>query len=152
MQLPITEISPVVAKYGRLFHKVFQNQCQIRHFENYVTGLIILENKTMANMARWILDSADKTNISRFLTDAKWEAEELDHEHLQVMLEQTVKQRRKIKDSVLPIDGTLCEHVGNLFEYVDRHYFIPCHSDQRQGLTAKPWGIAKQWTLRCVYE
>lgn len=122
MQLPITEISPVVAKYGQQFHQVFQNKCQIRHFENYVTGLITLENKTMANMARCILDSADKTNISRFLTDAKWNHSELNQVRLQVMLAETIKQRRKMKDSVLPIDDTLCEHVGNLFEYVDRHY------------------------------
>jgi hypothetical protein len=38
------------------------------------------------------------------------------------MLTETVKQRRKAKDSVLPIDDTMCEHVGDLFEYVDRHY------------------------------
>ena len=38
------------------------------------------------------------------------------------MLEQTQKQRLSAKKSVLPLDDTLCEHVGSLFEYVDRHY------------------------------
>jgi hypothetical protein len=38
------------------------------------------------------------------------------------MLEETSKQRRSAKHSVLPIDDTLCEHVGSLFEYVDNHY------------------------------
>lgn len=122
MQLPITEISPVVAKYGNKFHRLFQNKNQVRHFENYVTGLITLENKSMANMARCIVDSADKTNISRFLTDAKWSEAELNEHRLKLMLSETVKQRRKAKDSVLPIDDTMCEHVGSLFEYVDRHY------------------------------
>lgn len=73
-------------------------------------------------MARCILESADKTNISRFLTDAKWTAAELNQERLNYMVEQTAKQRRKVKDSVLPIDDTMCEHVGNLFDYVARHY------------------------------
>lgn len=122
MQLPITEVSPIVAEHGPALHKVFQNKCQIRHFENYLTGLITLENKTMSNMARCILDSADKTNISRFLTDAKWESTELNQERLSYMLNQTEKQRRKAKDSVLPIDDTMCEHVGDLFDYVARHY------------------------------
>lgn len=122
MQLPITEISPIVAKYGKKFHQLFQNKSQVRHFENYVTGLITLENKSMANMARCIVDSADKTNISRFLTDAKWSKTELNEHRLKFMLSETVKQRRKVKDSVLPIDDTMCEHVGSLFEYVDRHY------------------------------
>jgi hypothetical protein len=43
------------------------------------------------------------------------------------MLQETSKQRRSAKHSVLPIDDTLCEHVGSLFEYVDKHYN---HSDQ----------------------
>jgi len=73
-------------------------------------------------MSRCIMDSSDKTNISRFLTDAKWSAAELNEHRLKFMLAETVKQRRKAKDSVLPIDDTMCEHVGGLFEYVDRHY------------------------------
>jgi SRSO17 transposase len=107
---------------------VFQNKSQIRHFKNYVTGLITLENKTMSNMARCILKSADKTSISRFLTEAKWEAAELNKARLSYMLAETVKERRKTKDSVVPIDDTMCEHVGSLFEYVDRHYN---HTDGR---------------------
>lgn len=122
MQLPITESAPIVAEHAGALHGVFQNKSQIRHFENYLTGLITLENKTLSNMARCILESADKTNISRFLTEAKWKGEELNEARIKYMLEQTVKQRRKQKDSVLPLDDTLCEHVGNLFEYVDRHY------------------------------
>jgi hypothetical protein len=32
----------------------------------------VLPNKNMANIARCILDSADKTNLSRFLSEASW--------------------------------------------------------------------------------
>jgi hypothetical protein len=38
------------------------------------------------------------------------------------MLEETSKQRRFAKHSVLPLDDTLCEHVGSLFENVEKHY------------------------------
>jgi len=122
MQLPITDISPIVSEHGPHFHKLFQNKCQVRHFDNYLTGLITLDNKTMSNIARCILDSADKTNLSRFFTEAKWSVAEVNDTRIQYMLEQTSKYRRRAKDSVLPIDDTLCEHVGNLFEYVDKHY------------------------------
>jgi SRSO17 transposase len=122
MQLPLTDIAPIVREHGIYFHNLFQNKAQIRHFDNYLTGLITLENKTMSNITRCILESADKTNLSRFFTDAKWRAEEVNTDRLKYMLEQTEGQRRKSKDSVLPIDDTLCEHVGNLFEYVDQHY------------------------------
>jgi len=122
MQLPITNISPIVCEHAPYFHSLFQNKSQVRHFDNYLTGLITLDNKTMSNIARCILDSADKTNLSRFFTDAKWDAEDVNKARLKYMLEQTEGRRRKAKDSVLPIDDTMCEHVGNLFEYVDKHY------------------------------
>ena len=122
MQLPITNISPIVREHAPYFHSLFQNKSQVRHFDNYLTGLITLDNKTMSNIARCILDSADKTNLSRFFTDAKWDAEDVNKTRLKYMLEQTEGRRRKAKDSVLPIDDTMCEHVGNLFEYVDKHY------------------------------
>lgn len=122
MQLPITDIAPIVREHAPSFHDLFQNEPQIRHFDNYLTGLITLENKTMSNIARCILDSPDKTNVSRFFTDAKWNAEDVNAARLKYMLEQTEGRRRKAKDSVLPIDDTMCEHVGNLFEYVDKHY------------------------------
>ena len=122
MQLPITDISPIVREHAPYFHDLFQNKSQVRHFDNYLTGLITLDNKTMSNIARCILDSADKTNLSRFFTDAKWNAEDVNAARLEYMLAQTEGKRRKAKDSVLSIDDTMCEHVGNLFEYVDKHY------------------------------
>lgn len=122
MQLPITDISPIVRQHAPYFHDLFQNKSQVRHLDNYLTGLITLDNKTMSNIARCILESADKTNLSRFFTDAKWSAEEVNTSRLKYMLEQTQGQRRKAKDGVLSIDDTMCEHVGNLFEYADKHY------------------------------
>jgi hypothetical protein len=81
----------------------------------------------MANIARCLLDSADKSNLSRFFSEAKWSGAEVNQYRLEYMLQETSKQRRSAKHSVLPIDDTLCEHVGSLFEYVDKHYN---HSDQ----------------------
>ncbi|NET62625.1 MAG: transposase, partial [Symploca sp. SIO2E6] len=49
-------------------------------------------------------------------------SKELNEARLSYMLAQTEQQRKKRKDSVLLIDDTLCEHVGSLFDYVDRHY------------------------------
>lgn len=127
MQLPIIDIAPIVAEHGPKFRWLFQNKNQFRHFQNYLTGLTVLDNKTMANITRCLLDSADKTNLSRFFTEAKWRGDQVNDYRLEYMLQETSQQRRSAKHSVLPIDDTLCEHVGTLFEYVDKHYN---HSDQ----------------------
>jgi len=122
MQLPITQVAPIVREHSAEFEGLFKNRCQFQHFENYLTGLIVLDNKTMANISRCIIDSSDKTNMSRFFSEADWEAEELNKERVGYVLQKTKKHRLSAHNSVLAIDDTLLEHVGSLFEYIDKHY------------------------------
>ncbi len=122
MQLPIITPAPLVESHTAVFRDLFENKRQYRHFQNYLTGLTVLSNKSMANMARCILDSADKTNLSRFLSESGWSDEKVNDRRIAYMLERTQVVRKKSADSYLLLDDTLCEHVGSLFEYVDRHY------------------------------
>ena len=73
-------------------------------------------------MARCILDSADKTNLSRFLSEAPWREDAINRQHLRFMLQETTPHRRRRRDSLIVIDETRCEHVGHLFDDVNRHY------------------------------
>ena len=122
MQLPIVSVAPLVLEHGEEFRDVFANRKQYRHFVNYLTGLITLENKSMANIARCILDSADKTNLSRYLSESGWREERLNDRRVSYMIEQTKRYQAKAEDGAVIIDDTLCEHVGSLFEFVDQHY------------------------------
>jgi len=122
MELPLVAPAPVVTEHAGVCRDLFDNQCQFRHFQHYLTGLIVLPNKSLANMARCILDSADKTNLSRFLSAAPWREAEVNRRRVRFMLQQTKPHRRRRRDSLVVIDDTLCEHVGSLFDYVDRHY------------------------------
>jgi DDE superfamily endonuclease len=122
MELPIVGLAPVVTERTGVFRDLFENQCQFRHFQHYLTGLIVLPNKSMAHMARCILDSADKTNLSRFLSEAPWREAEVSRRRIRFMLQQTKPHRRRRRESLVVIDDTLCEHVGSLFDHVDRHY------------------------------
>jgi DDE superfamily endonuclease len=122
MELPILEPAPVVTEHAAVFRDLFDNQCQFRHFQHYLTGLIVLPNKSLANIARCILESPDKTNLSRFFSEAPWRAEEITGRRIRFMLQQTKPHRRRRRESLLALDDTLCEHVGSLFDYVDRHY------------------------------
>jgi len=122
MQLPILAPAPLVSQHAEAFKDLFENQKQYRHFQNYVTGLIVLPNKSMANISRCILDSADKTNVSRFMSESPWLEEQVNNRRLTYLNEQTKLVRKSKWESALVIDDSLCEHVGSLFEYVDRHY------------------------------
>src|SRR3990172_3138381 len=122
MQLPIVAPAPVVLQHAEAFEDLFENRKQYRHFQNYLTGLIVLPNKSMANISRCVLDSADKSNLSRFMSDAPWFEEQINHRRLTYLNQETKLVRKPKSESALAIDDSLCEHVGSLFEYVDRHY------------------------------
>ena len=82
MQLPIVALAPIVSQHAETFKGLFENQKQYRHFQNYLTGLIVLPNKSMANTSRCTLDSADKTNLSRFMSESPWFQEQVNHRRL----------------------------------------------------------------------
>jgi len=122
MQLPILAPAPLVATHAEAFRDLFENCCQFRHFENYLTGLMVLPNKTMANIARCTIESSDKSNLSRYFSTDRWEQEEVNDRRVRYMLQQTKEVRLAKERSALIVDDTLCEHVGSLFEYIDHHY------------------------------
>jgi DDE superfamily endonuclease len=122
MQLPIVAPAPLVSTHADAFRDLFENRCQFHHFQNYLTGLIVLDNKSLANITRCVLESADKTNLSRFFSEAPWFQERVNDRRLAYLLQQTQAVRGPKTDAVLILDDTLCEHVGSLFDYVDRHY------------------------------
>lgn len=122
MQLPIVAPAPLVETHAKAFRDLFENRCQFRHFQNYLTGLMVLPNKSLSNIARCVLDSADKTNLSRFFSESPWSQAQINNHRIRYVLEQTETQRCPESESSLVIDDTLCEHVGGLFEYVARHY------------------------------
>ena len=122
MQLPIVAPAPLVSAHADVFRDLFENRRQFQHFQNYLTGLIVLDNKSLANITRCVLESADKTNLSRFFSEAPWFQERVNDRRLTYLLQQTQAVRGPKTDAVLILDDTLCEHVGSLFDYVDRHY------------------------------
>ncbi len=122
MQLPIVAPAPLVTAHAGTFRDLFENRCQFQHFQNYLTGLMVLSNKSLANITRCVLDSADKTNLSRFFSEAPWFQAQVNDRRLRYLLQQTKAVRLPKDQSALVLDDTLCEHVGSLFEYIDHHY------------------------------
>ena len=135
MELPIIAPAPVVTAHTGAFRDLCEHQCQCRHFQHDLTGLIVLPNKSLAHMARCILDSADNTHLSRLLSEAPWREEAINHRRTRFMLHQTTPHRRRRRESVIVIDETLCEPVGRLVDDVDRHDH---HSDGTYPLAHNP--------------
>jgi hypothetical protein len=135
MQLPIVAPAPIVTAHAGIFRDLFENRCQFRHFQHYLTGLIVLDNTSLADITRCVLASADKTNLSRFFSEAPWFQDQVNDRRLTYLLQQTQAVRGPKADGALILDDTLCEHVGSLFDYVDRHYH---HGDTTYPLAHNP--------------
>jgi hypothetical protein len=80
-------LTPVVTDQGVVFRDLFDNQCQFRHFLHDLTGLIILPSKSLANIARCIIESADNTNRSRLLLEAPWREDKVNRRRIRFRLD-----------------------------------------------------------------
>lgn len=112
----------MVVEHAQVFREHFENRRQVQHFEKYLTGVLVLENKSRANISRCVVESADKTNLSRFFSEAPWDEAQGNTKRIPYMLEQTAAVRRSAAQSCVIVDDTLWEPVGSRFEYVERHY------------------------------
>jgi hypothetical protein len=121
MQLPIVAPAPVVTAHADIFRDLCENRCQFRHCQHDLTGLSVLDNKSLTNISRCVLESADKTNLSRFFSAAPWFQDRVHDRRLPYLLQQTQAVRGPKADALLSLDDTLCAHVGDLFASVDRH-------------------------------
>ena len=114
--------APVVVEHAAGLRELFENRCQLQHFENYRTGLRVLANKRLATISRCLLESADKTTLSRFFSETPWEQEQVNEKRGAYLLAQTAAVRRKAAQSCVIVDDTLGEHGGSMCEDVERHY------------------------------
>jgi hypothetical protein len=89
MQLPIVAPAPIVTAHVVIFRDLFENRCQFQHFQHYLTGLIVLDSKSLANITRCVLESADKTNLSRFFSEAPWFQDRVNERRVEYLLQQT---------------------------------------------------------------
>ena len=151
MALPIVAPAPVVTEHVGVFRDVCDTQGQFRHFQHDLTGLIVLPNKRMAHIARCLLESADKTPLSRVLSEARWREGAVKRRRSRFMLQETTPHRDRRRESLGVIAETLGEQVGSLFDDVDRHSNHrdgPCprahHPVTRvsvRGPVRFPWGL-----------
>jgi hypothetical protein len=121
MQLPIVAPAPVVTAHAAICRELFENRCPFRHFQHSLTGLMVLDNTSWPNSSRWVWESADKTTLARFFSEAPWFQDRGNDRRLTSLLQQTQAVRGPQADALLILDATVGAQVGRLFDYGDRH-------------------------------
>jgi len=111
--LPIVKLPSFVENILPRFSMIF-NKAQLRHFGEYLTGLMVSENKTVTGINSQFLDHTDQSAKNHFLTEAKWDDKSVTEERLRMVKEHCTKQ--KITDGLLVIDDTLAHKSGKHIE------------------------------------
>src|SRR4029078_12403929 len=89
-------VRDALAQYGDLF----ANECQRRHFAEYLTGLMVAERKTVLAIHREFAQTTDKSCLNRFLTDAPWDIEALNERRLDQLQKDT--STRHVHQRLIP--------------------------------------------------
>ena len=108
----IVEFPQVVQDALALYGDLFANECQRRHFAEYLTGLMVAERKTVLGINREFAETTDQSCLNRFLTDADWDVEALNERRLKEL--QKDPSTRYSDQGVIPIDNTLIDRDGLL--------------------------------------
>jgi len=98
------------------FADLFANEPQRRHFAEYLTGLIVARNKTVTGISAEFMTTTDQSCLNRFVTEAKWDVEQLNARRLELLQEDSAT--RYANQGVIALDDVLIDHDGKLIEDV----------------------------------
>ena len=108
----IVEFPELVQATLAQYSDLFANECQRRHFAEYLTGLFVAERKTVLGIHDEFAQTTDQSCLNRCLTDAPWDVETLNLRRLG--LHQKDPSTRYSEQGVIPIDNTLVDRDGML--------------------------------------
>ena len=108
----IIEFPKVVQDALSHFGDLFSNECQRRHFAEYLTGLFVAERKTVLGIHGEFAKTTDQSCLNRFLTDAVWDVSALNDRRLDEL--QKEPATRYSDQGVIAIDNTLVDRTGML--------------------------------------
>ena len=122
----IVDFPTVVQEALVMFGELFDTEPARRHFAEYLTGLIVAENKTVSGINREFALTTDQSCLNRWLTEVEWDVMALNDRRLAWL--QQAPQTRYSGRGVIAIDNTLVTHEGKLIE--DVGWFWD-HADER---------------------
>ena len=82
--LPIVKLPSFVENILPHFSSIF-NKAQLRHFGEYLTGLMVSANKTVTGINSQFLDHTDQSSKNHFITEAGWDEKGVADERLRMV-------------------------------------------------------------------
>lgn len=105
--IPITSYPSYVEKYAPYFQEFFSKP-QYKHFKEYLSGLVLVENPAVSNISEQLVEGSDQSSLNRFLTVAGWAQKSVNERRIEL-----AKKELNLKGGgAVVIDDTKSEHDG----------------------------------------
>lgn len=105
---------------------LFKNKPQRKHLANYVTGLMIAENKTVAGMTTEMPNASDQSCLNRFLTEVEWDEQAMNKARIHWL--QQFEDTQFHDRGIIALDDVLIEKTG---KYIKDSGTFWDHSEER---------------------
>ncbi|HFC91775.1 MAG TPA: hypothetical protein ENJ51_03080 [Leucothrix mucor] len=122
--LPLISIPEIVSHYAPHFEELF-SKGEYKHFQKYLSGLIVSENKTVEAINRlFVLELQNQSSLNRFLTDSNYEVSKLNQKRLDLLNSQEATRLKGSghRGGVLGLDDTMLIHYGKCFDEIAKLY------------------------------
>lgn len=115
--IKIIRCPQVIRYYAKIFSGVFRNKAQYNHFKQYVTGLMICDNKTLSSIQESFFDSKSTNSLDHFIIHSDWSDQDLNRRRVTDLKKrpETTSQ----PNGVLSIDDTFNHKTGKHIEDVE---------------------------------
>ena len=118
--IKIVKLPDIIQQQGKKFRTIFKNKAQYKHFKEYVTGLMLCENKTFMGIQSKYIDASSINSLDHFMIRAEWSENEINDKrisHLQQRIDTASKP-----EGVVSLDDTLTHKTGKHIDDAEYHF------------------------------
>jgi SRSO17 transposase len=119
MTTPITVYPSIIANNLKHFEEFFSKP-QLEHFAQYLTGLIVADNRTVQGINDAFVFHKDQSNLNRFLTEVEWSEKKVEQRRIELIKQEL--QGMSAKNGALYLDDTILHKRGEKIEGVGKYY------------------------------
>ena len=111
--MPIFQPPAIVQNFiDEVVASMFANTPQRKHLANYITGLMISDNKTITGITANMPNASDQSTLNRFLTEVEWDEKEMNQKRIEWL--QQFGDTKFHPRGIIALDDVLLEKSGKL--------------------------------------
>ncbi len=110
----------IVQNHAKVFKNIFNNKAQYKHFKEYLTGLMLCENKTFSGIQSEYVNANSVNSLDHFMIKAEWSENEINEKRITDLQKQ--RETASKPEGVISIDDTLTHKTGKSMDDAEFHF------------------------------